>query len=160
MPLLFKRINIGACLICFAVASVRPGARAFAQAPAAKPCSQPVYRQFDFWAGDWDAFELGTGTKDAHVRVERILGGCVLHEQYDGLDGHRGESFSIYDSSRKVWQQTWVTNRGELLVIEGNLEALSRQMRTAETRSAETQIGAAMRTGTAGLPRFSRSRPE
>ena len=42
---------------------------------------------------------------------------CV--EDYEGADGHKGVSLSIYDASRKVWHQTWVTNRGELLVIEG-----------------------------------------
>ncbi len=34
-----------------------------------------------------------------------------------------GQSFSIYDATRKVWHQSWVTNRGELLVIEGGIRA-------------------------------------
>lgn len=34
----------------------------------------------------------------------------------------KGESFTIYDPSRKVWHQSWVTNRGQLLVIEGKLQ--------------------------------------
>jgi hypothetical protein len=41
------------------------------------------------------------------------------------ISGHKrlaGESFSIYDVSRKVWHQTWVTDRGKLLVIEGGLQ--------------------------------------
>lgn len=56
----------------------------------------------------------------AHVRVERALGGCVLHEFYEDGTGGKGESFSIYDASRGVWHQTWVTNHGTLLTIEGN----------------------------------------
>lgn len=56
------------------------------------------------------------------MRVDRILDGCVLREQYDGANGHRGQSFSIYDSSRQIWHQSWVTNRGELLTIEGSLQ--------------------------------------
>jgi hypothetical protein len=32
------------------------------------------------------------------------------------------KSFSIYDASRKVCHQSWVTNRGKLLIIEGKLE--------------------------------------
>ena len=67
-------------------------------------------------------FATATGERDAHVRVDRILDGCVLREQYDGANGHRGQSFSIYDSSRQIWDQSWVTNRGELLTIEGNLQ--------------------------------------
>jgi hypothetical protein len=92
--------------------------------PPASPgyCAGPAYHQFDFWAGDWDAFDVGSPVQVARARVDRILDGCVLHEDYRGSDGHHGESFTIYDASRKVWHQSWVTNRGELLVIEGTME--------------------------------------
>jgi len=90
-----------------------------AQSPKPAACSAPEYRQFDFWLGDWDSFDFGTTTKDAHVRVDRILEGCVLREDYQSMTGHKGQSFSLYDASRKLWHQTWVTNRGELLIIEG-----------------------------------------
>lgn len=84
------------------------------------PCTAPEYRQFDFWVGDWDAFDFDNlTTKVARTKVDRILDGCVLREDYEGADGHWGQSFSIYDASRKVWHQSWVTNRGEMLVIEG-----------------------------------------
>lgn len=86
-------------------------------------CSSPAYRQLDFWLGDWDVFDAGGTSSVARVRVTAILGGCVLHEEYSEDNGYRGESFSIYDSSRDVWHQTWVTNRGRLLVIEGKLQA-------------------------------------
>jgi ketosteroid isomerase-like protein len=87
-------------------------------------CSSPEHHQFDFWAGDWDVYDRDNPkVRSAHVRVDRILGGCVLHETYEDPTGHHGESFSIYDAARKVWHQTWVTNRGELLVIEGKFES-------------------------------------
>ncbi|MGB8580747.1 MAG: hypothetical protein WCD47_07985 [Candidatus Sulfotelmatobacter sp.] len=74
----------------------------------------------------------------ARLKVDHLLDGCVLREQYEGTDGHKGESVSIYDGSRKVWHQTWVTNRGELLVIEGGLKdgemVLTGTDRTAEGR--------------------------
>lgn len=93
------------------------------ESPKPAPCSAPEYRQFDFWLGDWDAFDFGTTTQDARIRVDRILDGCVIHEDYQSLAGHQGQSFSIYDASRKVWHQTWVTNRGELLIIEGKFQS-------------------------------------
>ncbi len=93
-----------------------------AKSVTSAPCSAPEYHEFDFWLGDWDSFDFGASTRDAHVRVDRILDGCVIHEDYQSVDGHKGESFSIYDASRKVWHQTWVTNRGQLLIIEGNLQ--------------------------------------
>lgn len=100
------------------------------------PCMSPEYHQFDFWVGDWDAFEAGSSSPVAHTKVDRILDGCVLREDYQDTSGHKGQSFTIYDASRKVWHQTWVTNRGELLVIEGKLEeidiVLSGSDRTAD----------------------------
>lgn len=58
----------------------------------------------------------------ARARVDVILGGCALRELYEQTDGLVGESFSIYDASRKKWHQTWVTNRGQLLQIDGQFE--------------------------------------
>jgi hypothetical protein len=34
----------------------------------------------------------------------------------------RGESFTTYDATRQLWHQSWVTNRGELLILEGRQE--------------------------------------
>jgi hypothetical protein len=86
-------------------------------------CNAHEYEEFDFWVGDWDAFDFGGKTAVARVRVDRLLDGCVLREEYGGVDGHEGQSLSIYDSSRRVWHQSWVTNRGELLTIEGTFQA-------------------------------------
>ena len=85
-------------------------------------CAAPEYHQFDFWIGDWDAFEIDAAMPVARVRVDRILEGCVLREDYQDTSGLQGQSFSIYDASRKVWHQSWVTNRGHLLVIEGKMQ--------------------------------------
>jgi hypothetical protein len=93
-----------------------------AASSAATHCATPAYRQFDFWTGDWDVFDVDSPTKVAHAQVDLILGGCVLREDYQSKDGHKGQSFSIYDASRDVWHQTWVTDRGVLLVIEGKFE--------------------------------------
>ena len=101
-----------------------------------KHCMAPEYHQFDFWVGDWNALDFDTGSQDAHVRVDSILDGCVLHERYDGAHGHRGESFSIYDASRHLWHQTWVTNRGELLTIEGNLQSGAMVLAGADLNAA------------------------
>jgi len=101
-------------------------AQSIASADSAKSaaCSDPVYRQFDFWMGDWDAFDVDNPSKPvARTRVTRILDGCVLLEDYQATDGHTGQSFTIYDASRHIWHQTWVTNRGALLTIEGGIQA-------------------------------------
>jgi hypothetical protein len=95
-----------------------------AAAPAAA-CGDASYRQLDFWLGDWDVFDLGGEAAVARAHIARILDGCVVHELYESADvgGTRGESFSIFDRSRGVWHQTWVTARGALLQIEGTARA-------------------------------------
>jgi hypothetical protein len=92
---------------------------AFAAPSAA--CSAPEYHRLNFWLGDWDSYGgNGQGPSEARNRVTSILGGCVILENYRGTDGLHGESFTIYDASRHVWHQTWVTNRGRWLVLEGD----------------------------------------
>ena len=99
-----------------------------------------VYRQFDFWIGDWDAFDVDNpGKVVARTQVTRILDGCVLLEDYQGVDGHFGQSFTIYDSSRSRWHQTWVTNQGTLLVIEGGFEDGKMVLRGADRTKDKTR---------------------
>jgi len=95
-----------------------------AAAARSAACAAPNYRQFDFWIGDWDVFDVDNlAIKVARVRVEAILNRCVLHETYEGTNGHQGQSFSIFDASRQVWHQSWVTNDGQFLVVEGGMQA-------------------------------------
>jgi hypothetical protein len=112
------------------------GSTSIEESPPHSSCSAGEYRQFDFWLGDWDAFDISGTTPVARVRVDSLLEGCVVRENYEGVDGHKGQSLSIYDSSRKVWHQSWVTNRGELLTIEGKFQngemVLSGADRTAD----------------------------
>jgi len=113
-----------ALLVVAGSAAVCRSLSADSQAAASKQCSAPEYRRLDFWAGDWDVFDIGgPGQPIAHARVDVILGGCALREVYEQTDGLVGQSFTIYDAPRKVWHQTWVTNRGQLLSIEGRFES-------------------------------------
>ena len=86
------------------------------------PCSAPAYREFDFWLGDWDVFEIGGSTREARATVTRVQNDCGLREQYEGADGSSGESLSMYDPSTAEWQQTWLSNRGQIVVIHGALQ--------------------------------------
>jgi hypothetical protein len=86
-------------------------------------CVGAEYRQFDFFAGDWDTYDVGVPeTITARNHVMPMLSGCALREVYEQRDGLRGESFSTYDASRSLWHQSWVTNRGQLLLLDGQLE--------------------------------------
>jgi len=118
----WSKIGIVYLVVLLAGSGLTAARAASAEGPKSSSCATPAYRQFDFWAGDWDVFDVGSPIKVAHAQVDLILDGCVLREDYQGADGHKGQSFTIYDAARKVWHQSWVTNRGQILVIEGKIE--------------------------------------
>jgi len=95
-------------------------ASAAGQQQGAPSCSAPEYRQFDFWLGDWevsnsDGDVVGTNT------VTSIIGGCAVHEQWEGTGGGIGESLNAYDRRTGSWHQTWVGGRGLVLHLDGGL---------------------------------------
>ena len=103
----------------------------------AAPCSAPEFRQFDFWVGDWDTYDMSDTTKVvARNKVTLMLDGCALREDYRQNDGLVGESYSIWDSARGVWHQSWVTNRGALLLLDGKVEN-GRMVMTAPEKLAD-----------------------
>jgi ketosteroid isomerase-like protein len=118
-----KFIFVSVLALFAATGSETTGRMPSRQAATPAFCSASEFRQFDFWLGDWDAFDVGKSAVVAHSRVDLILDGCVLREDYEAANGLQGQSFTLYDSSRNIWHQTWATNRGQLLVIEGKLEA-------------------------------------
>ena len=125
MNLIWRRGVIAGVLILAGTAIAVPGRLPAKTVQGAAPaaCASAEYRQFDFWVGDWDVFDIeNPKTIVARVHVNRILDGCVLHEDYQSTDGVKGQSFSIYDAMRKAWHQSWVTNRGAMLEIQGNME--------------------------------------
>ena len=95
-----------------------------ATTPISPDCTAAEYRQLDFWIGDWDTFETDApgGPSVARARVNPIAQGCAIHELYEQNDGLIGDSILSYDAVRKQWQQTWVTNRGAIMVLWGDFK--------------------------------------
>ena len=91
------------------------------------PCSQPVYRQFDFWIGEWEAFGI-KGNKAGDSKISLIIDSCVILEEWtsDALQQglrYAGKSFNTYNSAVKQWQQTWTDNTGNtIFYTEGIFE--------------------------------------
>jgi len=115
------RITSAALGIAFIAPAV---AVPLAATPTSPHCSAAEYHQMDFWIGDWDTFETGapSGPSIARARVQPIAQGCAIRELYEQADGLVGDSILSYDPVRKQWQQTWVTNRGSLMVLWGNFK--------------------------------------
>lgn len=89
-------------------------------AQTANPCDSDQHRQFDFWVGDWEVTGPD-GTVAGTNRIEKILNGCVLKENWVGGSGTRGESYNIYSAQEAAWHQTWVDTTGRLLQLDGAL---------------------------------------
>jgi hypothetical protein len=97
------------------------GEHAASRAPS---CTSAEYRQFDFFVGDWDAYDFGVpDSVIARNHVTPMLDGCAVREVYVQRDGLRGESFSAFDAGRHAWHQSWVTNHGVLLLLDGQLQS-------------------------------------
>jgi hypothetical protein len=114
LPILHARTLCMATLAALTATASHGGSAA----PAAKPCTAPEYRQFDFWLGDW-----GVANADGRVvganRIESLEGGCVMQEHWSAVRGGTGTSLSAWDSERQRWHQTWVDSGGGVALFDG-----------------------------------------
>lgn len=122
-------------------ASIRADARFAAVVEKAKrnaePCAyQPESRQFDFWIGDWNVTSnLNAGAQAGRSHVERILGQCVIFENWTGRIGS-GKSFNAWNADLGCWQQNWMDDSGTVTnYTNGHLVDGAMQF-TAEDKNA------------------------
>ncbi|ANP44982.1 hypothetical protein [Candidatus Viadribacter manganicus] len=110
-------------LAVIALISALPAVATATEPPPSARCSAAEYRQFDFWIGEWDTFEMDApnGSSIARAEISPIVDGCALHERYQQSDGLVGDSLLSFDPVRRQWQQTWITNRGSNMVLWGEL---------------------------------------
>jgi len=90
-----------------------------------QPCQYtPEFRQFDFWVGEWNVVATQSGAPAGESRIERILGNCVILENWTSLGspGYVGKSYNTYNSSLKRWEQFWVDNAAGMIHFHGGLK--------------------------------------
>lgn len=99
------------------------GLTSFAQGRTSPCKTDPVYRQFDFWAGTWEVFGKN-GKKAGDSKIEIILDSCVVLENWTSANGgYAGKSFNSYNARTGQWQQNWVDNMaGSIEYVKGGLE--------------------------------------
>ena len=73
------------------------------------PC---MYRaeshQFDFWLGEWDAYDP-QGRESGTSVIQRIANGCgVLENWTNAIGGGTGKSINFYDPQARKWFQYWI----------------------------------------------------
>ena len=119
-----RKLNLTAFFLSALVTAMAAQTATSPATPKPAPCTAPEYKQFDFWVGDWDVYDIDKPDQVvARGKVDRILDGCVLQEDYQQNDGLKGQSFNNYDASRKIWHEHWVTNRGTMLMFEGTMQS-------------------------------------
>lgn len=106
-------------LACAALAGLAAPDTAAAQEQRA-PCEAPEYRAFDFWLGSWEV-RNPAGEVVGRNEITSVIGGCALHERWEGTGGGTGQSLNAYDHRTNSWHQTWVGGRGLVLRLEGGL---------------------------------------
>lgn len=89
----------------------------FGQLPS--HCHPEKSHEFDFWIGTW---EVSSGNQVSGTnRIQPILGGCILQENWTGINGTEGTSFNFYNSAKNRWEQFWVWKNGIPMHLTGNL---------------------------------------
>jgi hypothetical protein len=94
---------------------------ATSQESAGKACGSPEHRAFDFWLGEWDVL-TPQGQKAGTNRIERILNGCALLENWTSVRGGSGTSLNFFNSSTRRWEQLWVDDGGGVIQYEGEFK--------------------------------------
>lgn len=87
-------------------------------------CTDPEYRQLDFWVGEWDLSwtqQDGSIARGSNTITLSPFGNCVIQEQFDGAPGmqFKGMSHSTWHKPSKLWRQAWVDNQGGYFSLYG-----------------------------------------
>jgi len=74
----------------------------------------------DKTTGEWNV--TSQDKKIADSSILKLIGGCVIYENYSQADGYSGKSFNFYDQALKKWRQTWVDAGGNVTDLVGELK--------------------------------------
>ena len=100
-------------IVLFLTASMNTSAQSSA-------CQSPAHRAMDYWVGDWTV-KNPQGQVVGENRIEIILGGCALLENWTGASASRGRSLNYYNAKDEVWEQKWIDNFGQPLEFKGEV---------------------------------------
>jgi len=92
----------------------------FAQNDTDESDETAKYREFDFWAGEWEVYKTGTKDIVGFSAVETIIDGFAIQESYrSSKSKYNGRSINKYNSVTGQWEQYWVDNTGLTLYLKG-----------------------------------------
>jgi hypothetical protein len=70
----------------------------------------PAYHALDFWVGEW--IVSAGGQVVGRNRIEKVVHGCALIENWTDATGIDGKSLFYYHRVRQDWKQVWVDPGG------------------------------------------------
>ena len=82
----------------------------------------PEAKKFDFWVGEWNVYNPQK-QKAGESKIEKILKGAVILENWTGVNGYSGKSFNHYNMDKKKWVQYWVDQKSNSIYFEGNYDS-------------------------------------
>lgn len=106
--------------------------------PADCNCCSEAQKAFDFWMGDWVVYDT-TGNKIGENKILSMQNHCVLQENWTSANS-TGTSYNYYNQQDKSWNQLWVDNRGNPLVLKGNFSGGKMVMRDALSKQSNGQM--------------------
>ncbi|MCK0069830.1 hypothetical protein [Kordiimonas laminariae] len=88
-----------------------------------QPCqSDPHFRDFDFWLGNWEVKSRANGKVAGNNSITSIENGCAVFESWKSATGGTGISTNHYNPLTKKWRQVWLSAGSYSIDIEGGLE--------------------------------------
>ena len=82
------------------------------------PCCTPEHQLFDFWVGDWVVYDT-TGRQIGENYIVKLEDNCILNEHWTGGGGSTGRSYNYYNRADSTWNQLWIDNGGNPLILKG-----------------------------------------
>ena len=114
--------HLAAVLAFIASGAAAPSVSSQSPHPSLAPaCAAQEYRQFDFWVGDWAAFDTKSGAPAGESRIERLYDGCTIRENWSE-PGLTGGSLNAYVAADRRWHQVWTDSRGSWRDFVGGLD--------------------------------------
>lgn len=91
----------------------------FSQDQQQCPCCTESHSQFDFWIGEWNVYDT-SGTLIGENEIVSLEDHCIISERWTGGKGTTGRSYNYYNGQDQTWNQVWVDNGGNPLVLKGS----------------------------------------
>ncbi len=93
---------------------------AVAQQPANPCATDPHFRDFDFWIGNWDVKGRANGQFAGNNSIKAIENSCALSEHWKSATGGTGMSTNHYNPITGKWRQVWISGGAYSIDIEGS----------------------------------------